>query len=104
MYSDEYLEFYADQFVVYRLDKHGITLMQYLSAPADYEHLWFKPFPLLPKQQDAMNRYEMEEEARCKKVEASVEHLPRRNGAIVERLHHHRHHRRRFSSMFRKEA
>lgn len=103
MYSDEYLEFYADQFVADRLDKHGVTLTQYLSAPEKYQHLKLKPFPLLPAQRDAVSRYELIEEKRIALVVAPVEHLPRRNGAIVEPLHHHRHNRRRGGAMFRKE-
>lgn len=104
MYSDEYLDYYADQFMNHRLDKHGVSLTQYLSAPEEFEHLKLKPFPLLPAQREAVNRFEEAEAKRIKQVEAPVAHLPRRNGAIVETMHHHRHNRRRFGAMFRRQS
>lgn len=96
-YTDEYLNYYADQFVSGRLDRHGVTLDQYLAAPQLYDYLALMPFPLLPAQQAVKERIETEEAAR---VEASVAHLVRRNGQIVEPLHHHRHHRRRSAAFF----
>lgn len=99
IYSDEYLNYQADRFAAGRLDLHGVTLDQFLTAPALYEYLMLMPFPLLKEQQAVKERIEQAEAAR---VEAPVAHLPRRNGAIVEPLHHHRHHRRRASAMFPK--
>jgi hypothetical protein len=95
-YSDEYLEHYADRYVAMHLRGHGITLEQYLAAPARYEHLALEPFPLLPEQRAVQERLDTE----AARVEAEVAHLPRRNGAVVEPLHHHRHPKRSPLAMF----
>lgn len=70
-YSDEYLEHYADRYVALRLKGHGVTLMQYLAAPARYEHLALEPLPLLPAQRAVQAR--LDEEAL--RAEAEVAHL-----------------------------
>ncbi|HYW03584.1 MAG TPA: hypothetical protein VFA86_06530 [Gammaproteobacteria bacterium] len=96
MYSDEYLEHYAERFLRDRLGAHGVTLVQYLADPARYEHLTERHEPLLPRQRLVQRQVY---EAEMAQAERGVETLPRRNGAIVEPLHH-----RRFpvaNSMFR---
>lgn len=99
-YRTEYLEHYADRYVALHLRGHGITLDQYLAAPARYEHLALEPLPLLPVQREIQERLDIE----AAKVEAEVAHLPQRNGAVVEPLHHHRHPRRGTVAMFPRRA
>lgn len=97
MYSVPYLEHYADRYVELHLKGHGISLEQYLANPQRYEHLADEPFPLLPEQRQAQARIDAAEVP--VPVEAEVDHLPRRNGTVVEILHHHRHPRRKPSGM-----
>jgi|SRR5690625_4593432 len=99
LYSDEYLEYYADRFVERRLHSHGLTLEMYLSAPERYEHLAHQPEPLLVKQLAVAERLEQSE-----RIAAAVEHLPRRNGTVMEPLKHHRNPKRNRSSRFIKKA
>ena len=88
VYRDEYLDHYADRYRELMLRLHGITLLQYLAAPAACEAVaarWAErpepcPAAILPQQIT-------ESEAR---LERGLEACPRRNGAIVEPLHHHR--------------
>ncbi len=39
IYDEAYLEHFADQYVTCELNKHGLTLVQYLNAPQRYQHL-----------------------------------------------------------------
>lgn len=118
LYPDEQLEYYANRFFALGLAQCDITLVQYLADPARYEP--FAMEPLLPKQQAVVLRLWHEQDtglgvassdapvideellvdphalvaewrAQAEAAERGVEHLPRRNGAIVEPLHHHRH-------------
>lgn len=100
IYSDAYLNHYADRYVAMHLKRHGVTLEQYLADPARYEHLEFEPFPLLPEQR----RVQQQLDAEATRAEQEIEHLPRHNGAAIEVLHHRRHHRRTFLSFFTRKV
>lgn len=88
-YRDEYLEHYADRYVALYLKGHGVTLEQYLADPSRYDRLADEPLPLLPAQQRVQARLDAE----AYRLAAEVDHLPQRNGAVIEPLHHHRHSR-----------
>lgn len=100
MYSDAYLNHYADRYVAMQLKRHGVTLDQYLADPAKYDHLEFEPFPPLPAQLAVQQQLD----ADAARAEREVEHLPRRNGTAIEVLRHHRHHRRTLLSFFTRRA
>lgn len=55
-YSDEYLEYFADKYHTLRLDKHGVSLDEYLASPSKYNHLEDICFPLLPEQITVANK------------------------------------------------
>ena len=52
MYTDEYLNHYADRYVRHGLRECGVTLLQYLADPARYEAL----ADLLPRQRVAAGK------------------------------------------------
>jgi len=97
MYSDAYLNHYADRFVELRLARHGLSLDQYLANPRRYEPLALEPEDLLPQQQEVAQRLS---EAELAKLERPLEDMPRRNGAIVEPLHRRRHHKHSTAAFF----
>lgn len=117
LYSDAYLEHYADRFIALRLARRGVTLLQYLANIEQCERLALEPEPLLPAQQAAVLRLwqrwdtglgapaspavagadwqDWREllarwQGEAEQLEGEVAHLPRRNGAYVEPLHHQR--------------
>jgi hypothetical protein len=110
IYSDEYLDYWADRFVSGFWLYRGVTLMQYLANPQTYERRE-QPLPLLGRQRRVQGRL-LELEARVKRerelrdgepldltsltwrAERGLETFSRRNGAIFEPLHHHAHPRR----------
>ncbi|WP_435100797.1 hypothetical protein [Arhodomonas sp. AD133] len=97
IYSDEYLDHYADRYCELWLHLHGISLLQYLAAPEACERVARKwsdhpepcPSSILPQE------ITRAEQALEREAERGLEHCPRRGGAIVEPLHHHRYPRRR---------
>lgn len=89
-YTDEYLEHFGARYVEQRLKAHGVTFLQYLARPQAYEQLAMEPEPLLPRQQRVAALI-TDAEAQAARVEKPVDHLPRRNGRIIEPLHHHAH-------------
>ncbi len=121
-YPDAYLEHYADRFVALRLSRHGVTLPQYLANIARFERLALEPEPLLPAQHAAVlrlwhaqdtglgprrdasdavampeNRQDWREllerwRAEADAAERELEHLPQRNGTVMEPLRHKTHH------------
>lgn len=162
-YSNAYLEHYADRFVLLRLSRHGMTLLQYLEHPQTCEakgrfedlrmakhgisfaqylanpeacetkaleaepptpgqhaailRLWAdqdtglrrRPVPgvephwsddMLQDPRELLARWRQESDA----AERELEHLPQRNGAIVEPLHHHRHPRTPACDFTRRKA
>ncbi|MBZ9574389.1 hypothetical protein [Modicisalibacter sp. MOD 31.J] len=100
-----------------RMHRHGITWGQYLADPQYCEARALDPEPPSPEQHGAILRLWAHQDTglavapqpvpapvespwteswqdvleRCR---AEVDHLPQRNGAIVEPLHHHRFNRR----------
>lgn len=100
IYSDAYLNHYADQYVAMRLNLHGVTLEQFLAAPERYQHLADEPFPPLPEQLAVQRQIDAEAE----RQEASIEHLPRRDGVAIEPLRHHRLPRRSLVSFFTRKV
>lgn len=122
-YPDAVLEHYADRFILLRLSRWGISLVQYLANPFRYELLALTSEPLLPAQQAAALRIWQRWDtgldvegaattppvdpdelidprelmaqwrAEAEQAQQAVAHLPQRNGAIIEPLAHHRHER-----------
>lgn len=98
MYPDEYLDHHADEFQRKRIFAHGVTLEQYLSDPARYDHLEFEPEPLLQEQVAVALRFEPE----VAQAEATLQELTCRNGTLIEPMHHHRHPRSKTCDFRRK--
>ena len=99
-YSDDYLNHYADRYMAMQLKRHGVTLDQYLANPARYEVLALEPFPALPAQLAVQRQIDAE----TARQEASIEHLPRRDGVATEPLRHHRYPRRSLLGFFARKA
>lgn len=86
-YPDEYLEHYADRYVSLELRRHGVTLLQYLAAPAACERvaqIWAArggpcPGALLPQQ---ITEAELAMERELQGVRLAGDRY-------VEVLHHH---------------
>lgn len=96
LYPDAYLDHYADRYMALCLRYHGITLLQYLAAPDACERAALEHMPLLPAQRVVQARLDAE----AARLEATVAHLPQRNGTVVEPLHHTRYPRRRTLAHF----
>lgn len=83
-YRDDHLNYWSDVWVAAKLGEAGITLDQFLHEPQRYIGDDNSPDqfrPLLPRQRAIAEQLE-------RQAERGVEHLPRRNGAIIEPLHH----------------
>ncbi|SDK30924.1 hypothetical protein [Billgrantia gudaonensis] len=134
LYSDAYLEHYADRFIALRLARHGVNLAQYLAHPERYEARALEPEPPLAAQRAVAlrlwwgwdtglaprgdggeatglpeNWQDWREllaqwRADAEAAEREVAHLPRRNGAVIEPLHHHRYERRNNSNFSKRGA
>ncbi|WIX34928.1 hypothetical protein QO259_09915 [Salinicola sp. JS01] len=121
--DDEQLEYYADRFVLLRLNRHGVNLEQYLANVDRFERLALEPEPLLPAQQTAALRLWQQQDtgvlprqhaapthgpwidpadivdigellAGLRAEVEATEQMPRQNGAAIEPMRHHRHNRR----------
>lgn len=91
VYTDDYLEFYAEQFAEHMVYLHGVTLDQYLADPARYRKLLGAPYPLLDQQQAVADKY-ADEQMRLSETFDSTTTM--RDGAVIEPMHHHRHPKR----------
>lgn len=87
VYSDAYINHYADIWLARKLKQRGISLAQFLANPSHYDDEFL---PLLDAQQKVADRLAADD-AVAAHAERGTENLPRRNGAIVEPLHHHAH-------------
>src|SRR5690606_5424305 len=96
VYPDEYIEYYAERYMALCLRYHGISLLQYLAAPEACERAALEHMPLLPAQRAVQARLDAE----AARLEATVAHLPQRNGTVVEPLHHTRHPKRSLAANF----
>lgn len=99
-YSDNYLNHYADRYVAMRLKLHGVSLEQYLDSPKRYEHLEHQPFPPLAAQLAVQRQIDAETE----RHEASIAHLPRRDGVVTEPLRHRRFPKRSILGFFTRKV
>lgn len=93
VYSDEYIEHYAERYRSLALKAQGLTLLQYLAAPEACERLAARYAarrarcePLLLPQEIARAAAALETRHR---VEARIEAVPRRDGWAIEGLRHH---------------
>lgn len=106
VYSDHYLNHYADRYMSLCLRWHKITLLQYLANPEACERVAeeaaekgraVEPL-ILPqrisvmeatlRQEAEAERYLAAEDAQAR-LERGLEELPRRDGRIIEPLRHH---------------
>lgn len=92
VYSNEYLDFFADRWIAAAIGIRGVTLMQYLANPKRYDNMdkSLDPLPLNAKQRRVRDEL-LAEELRAKRLEAKSSELPRRNGRVFEKLKHHAH-------------
>lgn len=109
IFADDYIDYWADQFIALGLVYRGVTLMQFLANPARFTDPERnpEPLPLLGSQlrvqrevaeleREALERMDQREGEPLdlawsgQRAERDVRDLPRRDGWIVERLRHHR--------------
>ncbi|WP_286695007.1 hypothetical protein [Spongiibacter sp. UBA1325] len=90
LYNVNYLEHYADRFIELGLRAYGLSLEQYLPNPQLIEQLYLQQDhrPLLPQQRQVQQQLDAHQPQR------QVEHLPQRNGSVIEPLHHKRRNKR----------
>lgn len=94
MYTDEYLDYWADEFVTHQLYRHGLTLLAFLRAPAAYmAELQHKPFPPLGIQLEVRARVDELSDRTAAAKETLEDGLGSRvlmrDGRLVEPLKHH---------------
>lgn len=89
VYTDDYLEFYAEQYAEHMVYLHGVTLDQYLADPARYRDLLGAPYPLMDRQKAAAERWSNESAEQHEDCETVM-----RDGAVIQPMRHHRHPKR----------
>lgn len=87
-FSDEWIEYWAEQYRLHDIGRHGIRFELFVQIPhrilAALEARGHAP--LLPAQRQVQAR--LDGRALQAEAERGLEHCPRRGGAIVEPLHH----------------
>lgn len=98
MESPERIDYWGDVFVQRGYARYT-TFAKFMTAPEKWAQRLEDDRPLLPEQVDVQQRVDAldsldETIGILEKMERELDHLPRRNGAVVEPLKHHRNHHR----------
>lgn len=92
-YPDEYLDYWCDAYVFFRMMEHGITVRQFLLDPWGYiDGLIDEHLPLLPQQRAVQERLDHKDLQELEnEFNAQLEHdaqVTYRNGVFIEPMHH----------------